>query len=111
MHFNKLLDAINVVLLFYKEIQSKSFLSTLLGNLNTVVTKVKANSQVHKASEWKDNLPISHLGSMSLSTLSPENNRESFLWTLVWVKTRSSPKIIFDKQKLYIVVNSVNHFI
>lgn len=66
VHFNKLLDVINVVL-FYKEIQSKSFLSTLLGNLNIILTKVKANSQEHKASEWEDNLPVSLLGSVSLS--------------------------------------------
>lgn len=51
MHFNNLLDVINVFLLLYKEIQSKSFLSTFLGNLNTVLTKVKANSKEHKASE------------------------------------------------------------
>jgi len=65
VHFNKLLDVSNVVL-FYKEIQSKSFLNTLLGNLNIVLTKVKANSQEHKASEWEDKLPVSHLGSVSL---------------------------------------------
>lgn len=65
MHFNKLLDVTNIVL-FYKEIQSKYFLRTLLGNLNIVLTKVKDNSQEHKASEWEDNLPVSHLGSVSL---------------------------------------------
>lgn len=83
MYFNKLPDVINVFLLFYKEIQSKSFLNTFLGNLNTILTQINANSKEHKASEWKDKLPISHLGSMSLPMLSPENNKDNFLWTLL----------------------------
>lgn len=59
--------------------QSKSFLSTCLGNLNTILTKIKASSKEHKASGWKDKLPISHLGRMSLPMLSPENNKDNFL--------------------------------
>lgn len=96
VYFNKLPDIINVFLLFYKEIQSKS--------------KVKANSKEHTASEWQDILPISHLGSMSLPVLSAENNKDNFLWTLLRWRPLYFPKIIFDKQKLHIVSNSVNHF-
>ena len=74
--------------------QSKSFLSTFLGNLNTILTKIKANSKEHKAPKWKDKLRISHLGKLSLSTLWPENN-DNFLWTLLGWRSLSFPKIIF----------------
>lgn len=55
MYFNKLPDVINVFLLFYKEIQSKSFLSAFLGNLNTILTKIKAPPRSIKPQSGKTN--------------------------------------------------------
>lgn len=110
MHVKKQLDVIHVVLPVYKEIQGKSFATTSLGNLNTVLTKVKANPQEREASKEKTNLSASHVGSTTLSILSPENHRW-FSLDLVWVKILSSPKINFDKQKLYTAANSVHHLI
>lgn len=72
MHFNKLLNIINAFLLFFKEIQNKSFLSAFLGDLHPTLMKVKANSKEPKASGQKDNLLSSPAGRMPLPTSSPE---------------------------------------